>query len=73
MNLYVFIRDIRDQGFTRPKVLILVPFRNSAYKIIQNLIALAGTVQKENMKKFLEEYGPGDTLPERKAHKPGIL
>ncbi|TPX42864.1 hypothetical protein SeMB42_g02740 [Synchytrium endobioticum] len=62
--------DLRDQGFTRPKVLILAPFRNSAYMIIQNLIALAGASQKENMKRFVDEFGPGEEIPERKSKKP---
>ncbi|TPX31944.1 hypothetical protein SmJEL517_g04865 [Synchytrium microbalum] len=62
--------DLRDQGFTRPKILILVPFRNSAYKIIHTLISLVGESQKENMKRFVDEYGPSKDVPERKASKP---
>lgn len=32
--------DIRDQGFTRAKVLILVPFKNSALNIVNKLLQL---------------------------------
>lgn len=38
--------EFKDQGFTRPKVLILLPFRNSAYHVINYLIKLfSGTKQ----------------------------
>ena len=38
--------EIRDQGFTRPTVLILVPFRNAAFEIVNKLIELSGTKQQ---------------------------
>jgi hypothetical protein len=34
----------RDQGFTRPKALILLPMRNMAFAVVRRLVALA---QKE--------------------------
>ncbi|CAG8559705.1 17138_t:CDS:10 [Rhizophagus irregularis] len=40
------IDEIRDQGFTRPKVLILLPFRNSAMSLAEILIKLSGTDQQ---------------------------
>ncbi|KAJ3034977.1 rRNA-binding ribosome biosynthesis protein utp25, partial [Rhizophlyctis rosea] len=49
--------DIRDQGFTRPKVLILLPFRNTALEVVKMLIALSGTKQQDNKKRFMDEFG----------------
>ncbi|CAG8777230.1 12821_t:CDS:2, partial [Funneliformis caledonium] len=51
------IDEIRDQGFTRPKVLILLPFRNSAMDLVEILIKLSGTDQQENRKRFFESFG----------------
>lgn len=54
----------RDQGLVRPKVLIILPFRESAYRVINILIKLlvpemgAGVL---NQKRFEEEF-TGDTL-----------
>ncbi|XP_034714506.1 digestive organ expansion factor [Etheostoma cragini] len=51
----------RDQGLTRPKVLILVPFRGGALRIVQTLISLLETKGKKivvsNKKRFKEEFG----------------
>lgn len=64
----------RDQGLFRTKVLIVVPFREAALRIVNILIALlfpgGGGVDKENAgsksqvmhyKRFITEYG-GETL-----------
>ncbi|XP_039992244.1 digestive organ expansion factor isoform X2 [Xiphias gladius] len=51
----------RDQGLTRPKVLILVPFRGGALQVIQTFISLLETKGKKivvsNKKRFKEEFG----------------
>eukprot|EP00064_Thunnus_orientalis_P016529 superscaffoldBa00003301_g16595 len=51
----------RDQGLTRPKVLILVPFRSGALHIVQTIISLLETKGKKmvvsNKKRFKEEFG----------------
>ncbi|KAJ1922445.1 rRNA-binding ribosome biosynthesis protein utp25 [Tieghemiomyces parasiticus] len=49
--------DYRDQGFTRPKVLIILPFRNSAFEVVRLLTALAGKDQVENKAKFMGRFG----------------
>ncbi|XP_011405161.2 PREDICTED: digestive organ expansion factor homolog [Amphimedon queenslandica] len=52
--------DIRDQGLTRPKVLILVPFRHSALKIVSSMISILVTPGKgevANRRKFFKLYG----------------
>nr|XP_028580589.1 digestive organ expansion factor homolog isoform X2 [Podarcis muralis] len=52
----------RDQGLTRPKVLIVVPFRESALRVVQIFISLLeSTSQKKidvsNKKRFKGEFG----------------
>ncbi|XP_073904513.1 U3 small nucleolar RNA-associated protein 25 homolog isoform X2 [Castor canadensis] len=54
--------DFRDQGLTRPKVLIVVPFREAALRVIQLFISLLeGDSKKKiivsNKKRFQGEYG----------------
>eukprot|EP00181_Compsopogon_caeruleus_P001195 CAMPEP_0184686480 /NCGR_PEP_ID=MMETSP0312-20130426/22655_1 /TAXON_ID=31354 /ORGANISM="Compsopogon coeruleus, Strain SAG 36.94" /LENGTH=736 /DNA_ID=CAMNT_0027141619 /DNA_START=183 /DNA_END=2393 /DNA_ORIENTATION=- len=65
----------RDQGFTRPRALILLPMRNLAFETISDLVALAVPAgEKEsggntnhrrvlNWDKFLAEYGPDEEEP----------
>ncbi|XP_015212880.2 U3 small nucleolar RNA-associated protein 25 homolog isoform X2 [Lepisosteus oculatus] len=59
----------RDQGLTRPKVLILVPFRDGALRVVQILISLLEMAGKKmdisNKKRFKDEFGsdPKDRPP----------
>lgn len=58
--------NYRDQGLFRTKVLIIAPFRESALRIVNNLIALtfgngSGNKQVMHYKRFLDEFG-GQTL-----------
>ncbi len=48
--------DIRDQGFTRPKVLILLPFRNSALEWVNLLTKFSLCTQIDNKQRFNKEY-----------------
>lgn len=51
----------RDQGFTRPKVLILLPFRGVAYELLEIIVGLLGPKTVViNKDRFDEEYGPDD-------------
>lgn len=53
-------REIKDQGFTRPKILILLPFRHSVIQVVDLFIALCPKSQQEqilNKKKFYQEFG----------------
>jgi U3 small nucleolar RNA-associated protein 25 len=61
--------DYHDQGFTRPKVLIIVPFRESVRRIIncfENLLLTIDDTEKTDQiqishrKRFKEEYGGGE-------------
>ncbi|PNY23840.1 U3 small nucleolar RNA-associated protein 25 [Tolypocladium capitatum] len=48
--------ELRDQGFTRPKVLFLVPTRNSCARIVNIIRDLCDIDQQENRKRFDESY-----------------
>ncbi|ODV86870.1 hypothetical protein CANARDRAFT_231056 [[Candida] arabinofermentans NRRL YB-2248] len=48
--------DFRDQGYTRPKILILAPTRNSAYEIIMKLIKLSNISIIDNLSKFKSQF-----------------
>lgn len=61
--------DYQDQGFTRPKVLIIVPFREHVRRIIdcfENLLVnnddteSKDQIQISHRKRFKEEYGGAD-------------
>ncbi|QRV97136.1 U3 small nucleolar RNA-associated protein 25 [Ceratobasidium sp. AG-Ba] len=56
--------DVRDQGFTRPTILILLPFRNSALALVDALVASLHSSRKseetpktENYARLQSEYG----------------
>ncbi|XP_010539417.1 PREDICTED: U3 small nucleolar RNA-associated protein 25 [Tarenaya hassleriana] len=49
-----------DQGFTRPKVLILLPMRSIAFRVIKRLIQLTPQTQRvnvEHLDRFNTEFG----------------
>ncbi|PRT54083.1 U3 small nucleolar RNA-associated protein 25 [Wickerhamiella sorbophila] len=58
----------KDQGYTRPKVLFLVPTRNSAVKLVETIIAVSGLSQIESKKRFMgafnEKTEPAGNKPE---------
>ena len=60
--------ELRDQGFTRPKVLILLPTRDACNEIVEMIIKLSGTDQQENKKKFTTQFY---TKAETRTNKPG--
>lgn len=71
---------LRDQGFTRPKVLMILPLRSSALRVVKRLLELLPSSQKvsvEHQERFFEEFGVEDdseveneTLKGRKTSKP---
>jgi U3 small nucleolar RNA-associated protein 25 len=58
-------RETRDQGFTRPKALILLPTRNSAIPWMEHLMHFSLATQVENKARFLKEF----SLPNGVADK----
>ena len=52
--------DTKDQGFTRPKVLILTPFKQMAFQIVESIVMLVNGGRWKRVskkKKFREEFG----------------
>ncbi|XP_037494412.1 digestive organ expansion factor homolog isoform X1 [Jatropha curcas] len=57
------VDGLRDRGFTRPKVLILLPFRSIAHRVVRRLIQLTPQSYKvivEHADRFHNEFGPQD-------------
>lgn len=48
--------EFRDQGFSRPKVLFLLPTRNSCARMMNVILDLCQPEQQENRKRFEESY-----------------
>jgi U3 small nucleolar RNA-associated protein 25 len=52
----------QDQGFTRPRVLVLCPFRSSAMKCVDMMRHILGTnTSVANLEKFTDEFSNPDT------------
>ncbi|XP_048586436.1 U3 small nucleolar RNA-associated protein 25 homolog [Nematostella vectensis] len=66
--------EYRDQGLTRPKVLILVPFRDAALRVVELIIKLLlpdGEGQVMNKKRFYDEYTEEeDHKDTKRSHQP---
>ncbi|KAL9686871.1 hypothetical protein QQ045_031264 [Rhodiola kirilowii] len=72
----VILADERflDHGFTRPKVLILLPFASIAFRFVRRLIQLTPSDQKvavENLDRFQQEFGT--STPVEYENMPSVL
>lgn len=48
--------EFRDQGYYRPKVLILLPTRNVAWEVVNKLIKNSSVLNVDNKKKFQQQF-----------------
>lgn len=65
--------EFRDQGLVRPKILMIVPFKDAAYKIIQILINILLPEDKGNVinkNRFVEDYTGNEIVMPKKNPKP---
>ncbi|XP_052756612.1 U3 small nucleolar RNA-associated protein 25 homolog isoform X2 [Galleria mellonella] len=65
--------EFRDQGLVRPKVIILVPFKDAAYRVIKTIIDIlvpkeAGQVLNKN--RFEDDFTGGELIMPKKNPKP---
>lgn len=67
------VPEFRDQGFTRPKVLIILPFKNTVVDVVESLIKLSGSTQQDNKKRFYDEFDDvEEEEPTKDGDRPGM-
>ena len=62
----------RDQGYTRPKVLVLLPTRGTCHDFVKRITALLGdSAIVDNEERFDAEYGPLDPIDDEDSTSNG--
>jgi len=62
--------EVRDGGFTTANVLLLLPFRNIAFRYVEVLIQILGDVEVTGAEGFAQKFGYGEGEDRRFLKKP---